>query len=61
MGTVKWFNESKGYGFILHEEKDLFVHFSALTGVKTLIEGQKVEYSIIEGRNGPQADNVRVL
>jgi len=61
-GTVKWFSESKGYGFIQPVEgKDVFVHFSAITmeGFKTLTEGQEVEFDVTEGAKGPQAVNVR--
>lgn len=62
-GTVKWFDEKKGYGFITPDEgdKDLFVHFSKITGdgFKTLHEGQKVEYDPEEGKKGPEASNVR--
>lgn len=60
-GTVKWFNESKGYGFITADEgKDVFVHFSAIQGegFKTLNEGQKVTFDIVNGEKGPQAANV---
>jgi cold shock protein len=61
-GTVKWFNESKGYGFISPDdsEKDLFVHFSAISGdgYKSLTEGAKVEFEPAEGEKGPQATNV---
>ena len=61
-GTVKWFNESKGFGFISQDEggADVFVHFSAITGsgFKTLAEGQKVTYDIQQGPKGPQAANV---
>ena len=60
-GTVKWFNESKGYGFITADEgKDVFVHFSAIQGecFKTLNEGQKVSFDIVNGEKGPQAANV---
>lgn len=63
-GTVKWFNNQKGYGFLLNEEgKDVFVHFSGLNmeGYKTLTEGQKVEYELADGAKGPQAVNVTVL
>ena len=62
-GTVKWFNESKGYGFIEREEgKDVFVHFSSIeaSGFKTLAEGQKVEFEIEDGPKGPQATNVKL-
>lgn len=60
-GTVKWFNESKGYGFISPEEgKDVFVHFSEIKmdGFKTLSEGQLVQFEVTEGPKGPQAVNV---
>ncbi|BET96170.1 transcription antiterminator/RNA stability regulator CspE [Xenorhabdus taiwanensis] len=61
-GNVKWFNESKGFGFITPEDgsKDVFVHFSAIqsSGFKTLSEGQKVEFEITEGAKGPSAANV---
>ena len=63
-GTVKWFNESKGLGFIAQESgPDVFVHFSAITGdgFKTLAEGQKVEFTITQGQKGPQAENVVAL
>lgn len=62
-GTVKWFNAAKGYGFITCEDgKDVFCHFSALqmSGYKTLIEGQTVEFEVIDGTKGPQANNVTV-
>ncbi|KYH35990.1 cold shock protein CspB [Clostridium tepidiprofundi DSM 19306] len=60
-GTVKWFNNQKGYGFITVEGgEDVFVHFSAIQdeGFKTLEEGQKVQFDIVEGERGPQAANV---
>ncbi|NLJ99829.1 MAG: cold-shock protein [Clostridia bacterium] len=60
-GTVKWFNSEKGFGFIEREDgDDVFVHFSAIqgTGFKTLEEGQRVEFEIVEGPKGPQAANV---
>lgn len=60
-GTVKWFNESKGFGFIEQESgPDVFVHFSAIEGdgFKTLAEGQKVEFKVTQGQKGPQAENV---
>ncbi|MFD1957031.1 cold-shock protein [Paenibacillus thailandensis] len=60
-GTVKWFNAEKGYGFIEVEGgNDVFVHFSAIQGdgFKTLDEGQQVEFNIVEGSRGPQAENV---
>jgi len=60
-GTVKWFNESKGFGFIEQEEgRDVFVHYSAIngSGFKTLNEGDKVEFEIVDGPKGPAAANV---
>jgi CspA family cold shock protein len=60
-GTVKWFNAEKGFGFITVEgEDDVFVHFSAIEqdGYKTLEEGQRVEFEVVEGNRGPQAANV---
>jgi CspA family cold shock protein len=61
-GNVKWFNESKGFGFITPEDgsKDVFVHFSAISsnGFKTLAEGQRVEFEITNGAKGPSAANV---
>src|SRR5438552_12090046 len=61
-GTVKWFNDSKGYGFIAPEDegKDLFVHHSAISGdgFKSLTEGAKVEFDAAEGEKGPEAKNV---
>jgi len=63
-GTVKWFNGSKGFGFISREGgADVFVHFSALKGdgFKNLEEGQKVEFSVTQGPKGPQASDVVVV
>jgi CspA family cold shock protein len=60
-GTVKWFNAEKGFGFIEVEGgSDVFVHFSAITGdgFKSLEEGQRVQFSIVNGNRGPQAENV---
>ncbi len=60
-GTVKWFSAEKGYGFIEQEEgDDVFVHFSAIQeeGYKSLEEGQRVQFEIVEGDRGPQASNV---
>ena len=61
-GTVKWFNESKGFGFIEPSDgsKDVFVHFSAIngTGRRTLREGQAVTMTVTQGQKGPQAENV---
>ena len=61
-GTVKWFNNSKGYGFIGREDgPDVFVHYSAITGdgYRTLQEGDPVEFEIVQGPKGPQASNVQ--
>ena len=63
-GTVKWFNESKGFGFIEQENgPDVFAHFSAIQseGFKTLAEGQRVEFPLSQGQKGPQADNIKPL
>jgi cold shock protein len=60
-GTVKWFNSSKGYGFITREKGgDVFVHFNAIqgTGYKTLNEGDQVQFEVTQGAKGPQAENV---
>ena len=60
-GTVKWFNESKGFGFIEQEsDPDVFAHFSAIqsSGFKTLAEGQQVEFTVTQGQKGPQAENI---
>ncbi|MEX1221676.1 cold-shock DNA-binding protein family [Pseudidiomarina planktonica] len=60
-GSVKWFNEAKGFGFIEREDgADVFAHFSAITssGFKTLAEGQRVEFSVTQGPKGPQAENI---
>ncbi len=60
-GTVKWFNDAKGYGFIAHEGgPDVFVHFSAIRGggFKSLAEGDQVTFEIVEGQKGPQAAEV---
>jgi CspA family cold shock protein len=63
-GTVKWFNDSKGYGFITQDDggDDVFVHFRAIQGdgFRTLAEGQKVTFDIEQGQKGPQAANVVV-
>ncbi len=65
VGTVKWFNGEKGYGFIARQsgEKDVFVHYSAIVGdgFKTLREDQSVEFSVVQGAKGPQAQDVKVL
>jgi len=72
-GTVKWFNNRKGYGFIMPEgtedeeskEDDIFVHYSAIEGedeeFKTLYEGDKVKFEVVDGEKGPQAANVEVI
>lgn len=63
-GTVKWFNEAKGFGFLEHEGgADVFAHFSAIasTGFKTLNEGQRVSFTITQGPKGPQAENIVAL
>jgi len=64
-GTVKWFNDAKGYGFIAQDEggDDVFVHFQAIQGegFKTLRENQVVEYEVVEGPKGKQAANVTVV
>lgn len=61
LGTVKWFNDSKGFGFISRENgPDVFVHFRAITGsgFRTLAEGQRVVFDLTQGQKGPQAENV---
>ncbi len=63
-GTVKWFNETKGFGFIQQESgPDVFAHFSeiASSGFKTLLEGQQVEFSVAQGQKGPNAVNIVVI
>ncbi|MBD5771523.1 MAG: cold-shock protein [Marinomonas foliarum] len=63
-GTVKWFNETKGFGFIEQESgPDVFAHFSAIVsdGFKTLAEGQQVEFVVTAGQKGPQAENITVV
>lgn len=64
VGTVKWFNGSKGYGFIARENgPDVFVHYSSIQGdgFKNLAEGQQVEFEVEQGNKGPQAANVSIL
>jgi CspA family cold shock protein len=62
-GTVKWFNDAKGYGFITPDDgsEDLFAHFSAInmSGFKTLKEGQKVSFDVVQGPKGKQASNIQ--
>jgi len=64
-GTVKWFNAEKGYGFIQPDsgEGDVFVHFTAINaeGFRTLEEGQRVTFEVVQGQKGPQAGNVTVI
>lgn len=63
-GTVKWFNEAKGFGFISQENgEDVFVHYSAIQGdgFRTLAEGDKVEFDVVQGAKGPAAENVTKL
>ena len=64
IGTVKWFNGSKGYGFIVREQgSDVFVHYSAISGggYRSLEEGQRVELTVTQGAKGPQAEDVTIL
>ena len=63
-GQVNWFNETKGFGFIEQSQgPDVFVHFSSIqsAGFKTLAEGQKVQFTVTQGKKGPQAENVTVI
>ncbi|WP_142415518.1 cold-shock protein [Hathewaya massiliensis] len=63
-GTVKWFNSEKGFGFITTEEgNDVFAHFSQIQkeGFKTLEEGQKVSFEVVQGPKGPQAENIQTI
>ena len=63
-GTVKWFNSAKGFGFIAKDDgTDVFVHYSAIKaeGYKTLDEGARVEFDVVDGQKGPAAENVHVI
>ena len=63
-GTVKWFNSSKGFGFIAKDDgTDVFVHFSAIQseGYKSLDEGARVSFDVVDGQKGPSAENVKVI
>jgi len=63
-GTVKWFNEAKGFGFIQQDGgADVFAHFSAIagSGFKTLVEGQQVSFTVTQGQKGPQAENIQAI
>jgi CspA family cold shock protein len=63
-GTVKWFNDEKGYGFISRDGgNDVFVHFTAINseGRRTLLEGQQVNFEVVDGQKGPQAGNVSIV
>ena len=65
VGSVKWFNDEKGFGFITRDdgEKDVFCHHSAIQGegFKTLAEGARVEFDVVNGQKGPAAENLRVI
>lgn len=65
IGTVKWFNDAKGFGFIAQDDggPDVFAHFSAIsgTGFKSLAEGQKVRFTLGEGKKGPQAEEIEAI
>ncbi len=63
-GTVKWFDNAKGYGFVVREDQeDVFVHYSGIRGegYRTLEEGQQVEFSVVQGDKGPQAQDIVVI
>ena len=59
-GTVKWFDETKGFGFIAQESgKDIFAHISAVANGQPLVDGQQVEFTVVDGKKGPQAENIK--
>ena len=62
-GTVKWFNDAKGFGFIQSESGDVFVHHTAIQaeGFRSLAEGQRVEFNLVQGQKGPAAESVTVI
>ena len=61
-GTVKWFDETKGFGFIAQESgQDIFAHISGITNGQPLVDGQQVEFTVTQGKKGPQAENIKAL